>query len=217
MPAPKPALKYQLLPEVRELNPGNAAQNYLKCFMEQRSFFFTKESAADRARYQTMPLAELPLDKLRDYGGSALRAGGLGGPAGCARLADPRANPERRHGGAAGRAGAAPGSGGGAPGPVPSRGGRAALRRRDPHRQDDVRAGPPPGRAPHRGRQPGRAVDRASRPRHAGRDGAAAGVPQPLLGADRSALPPGGFAQGRAGRPYPGGGGAAVRSTTTRP
>ncbi len=73
MPAPKPALKYQLLPELRELNPGNAAQNYLKCFMEQRSFFFNKEAAAERARYQTMPLAELPLDKLRNYGGSALR------------------------------------------------------------------------------------------------------------------------------------------------
>ena len=73
MQAPKPALKYQLLPELRELNPGNPAQQYLKCFMEQRTFFFTKESAADRTRYQTMPLAELPLDKLREYGGSALR------------------------------------------------------------------------------------------------------------------------------------------------
>ncbi len=69
MPAPKPALKYQLLPELRELKPGNAAQNYLKCFMEQRHFFFTKEAAAERARYQTMPLAELPVDKLRHYGG----------------------------------------------------------------------------------------------------------------------------------------------------
>ncbi len=73
MPAPKPALKYQLLPELRELNPGNAAQNYLKCFMEQRYFFFTKEAAADRARYQTMPLAELPAGKLSQYGGWALR------------------------------------------------------------------------------------------------------------------------------------------------
>src|SRR5271163_2697244 len=73
MRAPKPALKYQLLPEVRELNPGNAAQAYVKCFMEQHDFFFTKEAAADRARYQTMPLAALPLDKLLGYGGSALR------------------------------------------------------------------------------------------------------------------------------------------------
>jgi hypothetical protein len=73
MPAPKPALKYQLLPELRELKPGNAAQNYLKCFMEQRYFFFTKEAAAERARYQAMPLGELPADKLRQYGGFALR------------------------------------------------------------------------------------------------------------------------------------------------
>jgi hypothetical protein len=72
MPAPKPALQYQLLPEVRELNPGNAAQNYLKCFMEQQQFFYNKEAAAERARYQTMPLAELPLNMLRNYGGSAL-------------------------------------------------------------------------------------------------------------------------------------------------
>jgi hypothetical protein len=73
MPAPTPALKYQLLPELSELKPGNAAQNYLKCFMEQRQFFFTKESAAERARFQTMPLAELPVDQLRNYGGGALR------------------------------------------------------------------------------------------------------------------------------------------------
>jgi hypothetical protein len=73
MPAPKPALKYQLLPELRELKPGNAAQNYLKCFMEQRYFFFSKEAAAERARYQAMPLGELPLDKLRQYGGFILR------------------------------------------------------------------------------------------------------------------------------------------------
>jgi hypothetical protein len=73
MPAPVPALKYQLLPDLCELNPGNPAQNYLKCFMERRTFFFGKESAAERARYQAMPLAELPADKLRGYGGSALR------------------------------------------------------------------------------------------------------------------------------------------------
>ena len=73
MPAPTPALKYQLLPETRELKSGNAAQNYLKCFMEQRYFFFTKEAAAERARYQALPLGQLPLEKVRHYGGSALR------------------------------------------------------------------------------------------------------------------------------------------------
>src|SRR5260370_40616772 len=69
MPAPKPALEYQLLPEVRELNPRNPAQNYLKCFMEQQNFFFSKGAAAERASYLSMPLVDLPADKLRQYGG----------------------------------------------------------------------------------------------------------------------------------------------------
>jgi len=73
MAAPKPALKYQLLPEVRELNPGNPAQWYIRCFQEQRNFFFSKEGTAQRARYQSMPLAELREKKLRPYGGNALR------------------------------------------------------------------------------------------------------------------------------------------------
>jgi hypothetical protein len=72
MLAPKPVLKYQLLPELRELNPGNAAHNYLKCFMEQRNFFYSKEAVADRARYLAMPLAELPAKDLYHYGGFAL-------------------------------------------------------------------------------------------------------------------------------------------------
>jgi hypothetical protein len=72
MPAPKPALKYQLLPEVHELNPGNASHFYLRCFAEQRNFFFSKEANGDRARYLAMPLAVLPVDKLRRYGGFAL-------------------------------------------------------------------------------------------------------------------------------------------------
>src|SRR5258708_1029724 len=73
MAAPKPILKYQLLTELRELNPGNPAQNYLKCFAEQRNFFYSKEATADRIRYLSLPLAELPVEKLRQYGGSALR------------------------------------------------------------------------------------------------------------------------------------------------
>ncbi|HEY7423464.1 MAG TPA: hypothetical protein VH682_04410 [Gemmataceae bacterium] len=73
MLSPKPALKYLLLPEVRELKPGNPAQYYLRCFAEQRNFFFTKQSVKQRGRYQSMPLAELASEKLRDYGGNALR------------------------------------------------------------------------------------------------------------------------------------------------
>src|SRR5207244_2455456 len=31
MAAPKPALRYLLLPELKEMNPGNPISNYLKC------------------------------------------------------------------------------------------------------------------------------------------------------------------------------------------
>src|SRR5262249_18782618 len=34
MAAPKPALRYQLLPELKERNPGNPIQAYLRCFAE---------------------------------------------------------------------------------------------------------------------------------------------------------------------------------------
>jgi hypothetical protein len=72
MAAPRPALKYRLLPEVSELKHGNPVQWYLRCFAEQRIFFFNKQVAAERARYQTLPLKELPADQLATYGGSAL-------------------------------------------------------------------------------------------------------------------------------------------------
>jgi hypothetical protein len=65
MAAPKPALRYQLLPELAEINPGNPIPAYLKCFMEQQHFFFNKQMAADREKYQTLPLAELPATSLR--------------------------------------------------------------------------------------------------------------------------------------------------------
>jgi hypothetical protein len=72
MPAPKPALRYLLLPEVHEYKPGNAAQYYLRCFAEQRNFFFSKEGVGERARYLALPLDKLPADQLRNYGGHAL-------------------------------------------------------------------------------------------------------------------------------------------------
>ncbi len=74
MSAPEPVLQYLLLPEVRELNPGNPAQWYLRCFAEQRNFFFSKEAVAERARYLTMPLDELAKASAnwRQYGGNAL-------------------------------------------------------------------------------------------------------------------------------------------------
>jgi hypothetical protein len=35
MNAPKPALRYLLLPELKEMTPGNPIPNYLKCFLDQ--------------------------------------------------------------------------------------------------------------------------------------------------------------------------------------
>ncbi|HEX3446718.1 MAG TPA: hypothetical protein VHS97_00590, partial [Isosphaeraceae bacterium] len=71
--APKPALRYQLLPELKEMNPGNPIQNYLKCFMEQQKFFFDKDAFERRERLLTVPLKELPAQELTDYGGFALK------------------------------------------------------------------------------------------------------------------------------------------------
>jgi hypothetical protein len=73
MAAPKPALKYLLLPEVRELNPGNPVQWYIRCFQEQRNFFFSKGGKTERARFRAMSLSELRGGKLQNYGGNALR------------------------------------------------------------------------------------------------------------------------------------------------
>ncbi len=67
------AQKYVLLPEISELNPGNGAQWYLRCFAEQRNFFFNKESTDERKRLLTMPLTELPALKNSSYGGNALK------------------------------------------------------------------------------------------------------------------------------------------------
>jgi hypothetical protein len=76
MPAPKPALKYQLLPELREMNPGNPILGYLKCFMEQQNFFHNKAVVDAREKYREMALADLPLKELHDYGrGPLTRAG----------------------------------------------------------------------------------------------------------------------------------------------
>lgn len=68
--APKPALRYSLLPELADLNPGNPIQGYMKCFMEQNHFFHQKTVIENREKWQTMPLAELPLKEMGDYKGN---------------------------------------------------------------------------------------------------------------------------------------------------
>jgi hypothetical protein len=71
-PAPKPALRYRLLPELKEMNPGNPIQNYMKCMMEQKRFFFDEEAFQNREKLLTMPLKELPAQDLKEYGRFAL-------------------------------------------------------------------------------------------------------------------------------------------------
>ncbi len=73
MPAPKPALRYQLLPELRHMNPGNPVLGFMKCFpglrnvdnKEANGIFENKEA-------DDTPLEDLPLEKLRDYGGAVV-------------------------------------------------------------------------------------------------------------------------------------------------
>jgi hypothetical protein len=72
MPAPKPALRIQLLPQLKEMSPGNPIQGYMKCFMEQQNFFYGKSALDNREKWATMPLKDLPLKELRDHGKFAL-------------------------------------------------------------------------------------------------------------------------------------------------
>jgi hypothetical protein len=82
--APKPALRYLLLPELREMNPGNPILGYLKSFMEQNSFYYNKDRVEQREKWATMPLKDLPVKELRAYGGVALTMADE-----AARLTDP--------------------------------------------------------------------------------------------------------------------------------
>jgi hypothetical protein len=70
--APKPALRYLLLPELREMLPGNQVQGFMKAFMEQHYLFHDKTAVDDREKWLEAPLKDLPLDKLHNYGGLAV-------------------------------------------------------------------------------------------------------------------------------------------------
>jgi hypothetical protein len=71
MAAPKPALRYLLLPELKELQPGNPIQNYLVCYTDVS--FFDTETVIQREKFRLMPLKDLPAAELLDYGGPMLR------------------------------------------------------------------------------------------------------------------------------------------------
>jgi hypothetical protein len=72
MTAPKPALRYRLLPTVGELHAGNPIQGYLLCMLEQQTLF-EGDAAVRRDKLLALPLNELPAKELEDYGGPMLR------------------------------------------------------------------------------------------------------------------------------------------------
>jgi hypothetical protein len=68
---PKPASRAYLLPEYRESIPGNRVQMFLRCFMEQDTFF-GKVETEKREKWNALPLKDLPLSELTNYGGRLL-------------------------------------------------------------------------------------------------------------------------------------------------
>jgi hypothetical protein len=70
--APKPALKYLLLPDLTEVHEGNQAHLFMKAFAEQSNFYFSKDEEDKRQKYLETPLNELP-DDLRYYGGNLMK------------------------------------------------------------------------------------------------------------------------------------------------
>jgi hypothetical protein len=63
--APVPALKYQLLPEVRDLKPGNAALLYQRAHSQEWwGNFFRAGQAEKMGEYLEMPLRKMPREKI---------------------------------------------------------------------------------------------------------------------------------------------------------
>jgi hypothetical protein len=81
---PQPALKYHLLPELKEMSPGNPIQGYLKCYLGQYRFAFDELSFERRGTLLAMPLEELPGPEVPQFGRGALAQADL-----AARLDNP--------------------------------------------------------------------------------------------------------------------------------
>ena len=70
----RPALKHRLLPDPRDLQPGNQIQAFYKCFFEQNKLFHAKESTDKQQKWNTTPLKDLATEKeLVNYGGGAVK------------------------------------------------------------------------------------------------------------------------------------------------
>jgi hypothetical protein len=69
MPAPKPPLRYQLLPDLRQMNPGNPVLGFANAIMLMaQEGLFNKQAAEQWNKWDELPLKDLPIDKLRGYG-----------------------------------------------------------------------------------------------------------------------------------------------------
>ena len=57
-PAPKPALRYRLLPELKEMNPGNPIQSYMNCMMAAEEILSSTiwKSFQNREKLLAVPL-----------------------------------------------------------------------------------------------------------------------------------------------------------------
>ncbi len=64
-PAPKPALRFQLLPEMSEQEPGNAVLGYLKSVAEQNVFLAEGDK---HEKWLEMPLKDFPVKEVRAAG-----------------------------------------------------------------------------------------------------------------------------------------------------
>jgi hypothetical protein len=89
MAAPKPVLKYVFLPEMKDMEPGNPVQGYLKCFSEQQNFWYNRTAVENRQKWLEMPLHQLPLDQVSEYGYLGTTGGPLVRAERAARLSSP--------------------------------------------------------------------------------------------------------------------------------
>lgn len=71
-PAPRPALRYLLLPELKEMSSGNPIFGYYKCFGGQQKYVFDQDAFERREALLTMPLKELPAKEFHDLSPRAL-------------------------------------------------------------------------------------------------------------------------------------------------
>jgi hypothetical protein len=73
MAAPRPALRYLLLPELNEMTPGNPVPGYIRSALILEQSLANQQAAEHRQRLLGMPLDRLPARELQDYGGTMLR------------------------------------------------------------------------------------------------------------------------------------------------